>query len=347
MKRKLLLLTALALLVLLSVGLTIGYKYYIRIYSPNVDLHGKEYAFIHIPSHATYEDVVAIVDSSGLLVNMEWFKWVGSRMGYPYSIKPGRYKIVKGMSNKKLITILRAGLQTPTRVTFTGFRTPQQLAGRISAQLEADSADLVAAFANEELVAEYGFTTETFIAMFIPNTYEFFWNTGAKGFFDRMKREYDAFWNETRSKKAADLGMDRIEVSTLASIVEEETTKADERARVAGVYINRLNRGIPLQADPTIKFAMGDFAMRRVLTRHLNIDSPYNTYKHRGLPPGPINAPGISSIDAVLNFEKHQYLYFCAKSDFSGYHVFAKTLTEHNRNALEYQKALNKERIYR
>jgi len=162
-----------------------------------------------------------------------------------------------------------------------------------------------------------------------------------------MKREYDAFWNETRSKKAADMGMDRIEVSTLASIVEEETTKADERARVAGVYINRLNRGIALQADPTIKFAMGDFAMRRVLTRHLNIDSPYNTYKHRGLPPGPINAPGISSIDAVLNYEKHQYLYFCAKSDFSGYHVFAKTLTEHNRNALEYQKALNKERIYR
>jgi UPF0755 protein len=251
------------------------------------------------------------------------------------------------MGNKDLISILRAGLQTPVKVTFTGFRTPSQLAQRISKQIEADSVEIVAAFSNNELVEEFGFSTETFIAMFIPNTYEFFWNTDADGFFKRMKREHEAFWNEARIEKAKKLNMSKTQVSTLASIVEEETVNRDERPRVAGVYINRIERGMPLQADPTIKFALGDFTIRRILTKHLSVDSPYNTYKNRGLPPGPINAPSISSIDAVLNYEVHKYLYFCAKSDFSGYHAFARTLTEHNKNAREYQRALNRERIYR
>jgi len=183
--------------------------------------------------------------------------------------------------------------------------------------------------------------------MFIPNTYEFFWNTSAKGFFDRMKKEHDTFWNGSRDKKAKEIGLDRIKVSTLASIVEEETIKVDERPRVAGVFMNRLQKGMPLQADPTVKFAVGDFSIRRILKKHLQVDSPYNTYRNKGLPPGPINAPSISSINAVLNYEKHQYLYFCAKPDYSGYHLFARTLAEHNRNAREYQNFLNKERIFR
>ncbi len=316
-------------------------------YSSNINLTEKKQTYIYIPTNSSYSDVLTIIDSAKILVDMDAFKWVSSRMGYPHSVKPGRYKVSDGMNNKELVTKLRAGIQTPTRVTFTGFRTPQQLAQRISEQLEVDSAIIVQSFYNVELVDGYGFTPETFIAMFIPNTYEFFWNTDAKGFFDRMKREYEAFWNEARDKKASEIGLDRVRVSTLASIVEEETVKVDERPRVAGVFMNRLNKGIPLQADPTIKYAVGDFSIRRILTRHLQIDSPYNTYKHRGLPPGPINAPNISSINAVLNYEKHQYLYFCAKADFSGYHAFARTLSEHNRNAREYQQALNKERIYR
>jgi UPF0755 protein len=278
---------------------------------------------------------------------LESFKWTSSRMGYPHSIKAGRYKITNGMTNREMIAMLRAGLQTPVRVTFNGFRTPQQLAQRVSKQIEVDSAEIVTTLLSNEIANQYGFTRETFISMFVPNTYEFFWNTGVKGFFDRMKREYETFWNDERERKASEIGLSRIEVSTLASIVEEETIRVDERPRVAGVFINRLNKRIPLQADPTIKYALGDFSIRRILTRHLAIDSPYNTYKHRGLPPGPINAPSISSIDAVLNYEKHQYIYFCAKPDYSGYHAFARTLTEHNRNAREYQKFLNKERIFR
>lgn len=331
----------------LFIGGAFGFRIYSRMYSPNIRLDYNQHEFVHIPTGSVYADVVRILIEQDFLIDTSSFKWVASRMGYPYSVKPGRYRVANGMGNRELVTKLRAGIQTPTRVTFTGFRTPQQLAQRISSQIEADSAEIVAAFSNKELVEQYGFTTQTFIAMFIPNTYEFFWNTDAKGFFTRMKREHDAFWNETREAKAASINMGRVEVSTLASIVEEETIHSDERPKVAGVYINRLNKRMPLQADPTVKFALGDFGIRRILTKHLQIDSPYNTYKYRGLPPGPINAPSISSIDAVLNHEKHQYIYFCAKSDFSGYHAFAKTLIEHNKNAREYQNALNKQRIFR
>ena len=333
--------------ILILIAAAYGYNIYSKMYSPNVQVENEESTFIYIPTGAKYSDVVSILVSQNLLVDTVSFRWVSSRMGFPYSVKPGKYKVTNGMGNKDLISILRAGLQTPVRVTFTGFRTPSQLAQRISKQIEADSVEIVAAFSNNELVEEFGFSTETFIAMFIPNTYEFFWNTDADGFFKRMKREHEAFWNEARIEKAKKLNMSKTQVSTLASIVEEETVNRDERPRVAGVYINRLERGMPLQADPTIKFALGDFTIRRILTKHLSVDSPYNTYKNRGLPPGPINAPSISSIDAVLNYEVHKYLYFCAKSDFSGYHAFARTLTEHNKNAREYQRALNRERIYR
>jgi UPF0755 protein len=345
--RKIHLYLVIFLLIILSTGAVFGYRIFSSMYSPNINLPLKEHTFINIPTSSTYQDVISLIDSLDLVVNIESFKWVSSKMGYPQSIKPGRYRVTHGMSNRELISILRAGLQTPTRVTFTGFRTPQQLAQRISKQIEADSVEIVQGFSNVDLIKEFGFTPETFIAMFIPNTYEFFWNTNADAFFARMKREYETFWNNERTKKANDIGLDRIKVSTLASIVEEETVKVDEQPRVAGVFMNRLNKKMPLQADPTIRYANGDFSIRRILTLHTQIDSPYNTYKNRGLPPGPINAPSISSINAVLNHEKHQYLYFCAKPDYSGYHAFARTLTEHNRNASEYQNFLNRERIYR
>jgi UPF0755 protein len=243
--------------------------------------------------------------------------------------------------------MLKLGLQKPLKLTFNNIRTPQQLAGRISQQIEADSLSILALLTSDHVASSYGFDKTTIIAMCVPNTYEFYWNTNAKGFLDKMQKEYERFWNDERKSKAFKLGLTKVEISTLASIVEEETRFNIEKPKVAGVYINRLNKGIPLQADPTVKFAVGDFALRRILTKHLEIDSPYNTYKFRGLPPGPIRCPSISSIDAVLNAEKHSYLYFCAKADFSGYHDFAKTLTEHNRNAEAYRRALNKERIYR
>ncbi len=337
----------LAVLIGLTIGLVEGYSVYSLMFKPNITTHGKEFVFLRIPTGSNFNEAYGIFRQSGYLIDSISFKKAAASMGYNRNVKPGRYKFTQGMSNREVLGILRAGLQTPVRVTFGGFRVPQQLAGRIASQLEIDSAALLMFLKSDAVAKKYGFNGETFIAMFIPNTYEFYWNTTIDGFLDRMKREYDAFWNDDRTYKAADIGLTKLKVSILASIVEEETIFSSERPRVAGVYMNRLERGIPLQADPTVKFAVGDFGLRRILTRHLKIDSPYNTYLIKGLPPGPINAPSISSIDALLNYEQHQYLYFCAKSDFSGYHVFAKTLTEHNRNAREYQAALNKQRIFR
>jgi UPF0755 protein len=344
---KILVYIALTLLVALAAGGFYGYTFYTKMFSPNVNTGDNEQAFLYIPTGAIYTEVLSTIEEQNLIVDIESFKWMSNRMGYPQSVKAGRYRLTENMSNREVVATLRAGLQTPVRVTFTGFRTPQQLAQRVAKHIEADSAEIVKSFLSDDIANQYGFNRQTFIAMFIPNTYEFFWNTNAKGFFDRMHREHEAFWTQEKVKKAEEIGLDKIKVSILASIVEEETIKADERPRVAGVFVNRLNQSIPLQADPTVKFANGDFSIRRILTRHLQIESPYNTYKYRGLPPGPINAPSISSINAVLNYERHQYLYFCAKPDYSGYHNFARTLAEHNRNAREYQQFLNRERIFR
>ena len=345
---KTLVITLFAFVVLaLAVGGYFGYRIYTRMLKPNITIGNESEGVVYIPTGASYADVLAILNESDFINNMEWFKWTSSRMGYPHSIRSGRYKLQDNQTNRELVGMLRAGLQSPVRVTFTGFRTPQQLASRISKQIEADSAAIVQAFSSTDITAKYGFTPETFIAMFVPNTYEFFWNTDAEGFFIRMKREYDNFWTAERDEKAKQVGLNRVGVSTIASIVEEETIRIDERPKIAGVFINRLNRGTPLQACPTVKFALGDFTIKRVLTKHLSVDSPYNTYKHRGLPPGPINAPSISSIKAVLNYQKHNYYYFSANPDFSGYHIFSRTLSEHNRNARVYQRKLNKERIYR
>ena len=211
----------------------------------------------------------------------------------------------------------------------------------------ADSIEILDLFSDENMILEFGFNTETFRAMFIPNTYEFYWTTSADEFAKRMKTEYDRFWDKSRKAKAEEIGLSPEEVIILASIVQSETIKKDELETVAGLYINRLKKDIRLQADPTIKYAVGDYSLKRVLTKHLEIDSPYNTYKNVGLPPGPIAFPEITTIDAVLNYEKHKYLYMCAKEDFSGYHNFAQTLSQHNRNAAKYRKALDKKRIYK
>jgi UPF0755 protein len=320
-----------------------GYQLYMYVFSANVK---SERAFI-IPEGATYNQVVDSLQAYDILNNYKAFHWVAKKKNYREAVKPGRYLLRIGMNTNEIVNKLRAGEQDPVNVTFNNARFNEDLAGKVSRYLQTDSLSILQLFSNQELIEKYGFTPETFRAMFIPNTYQFFWTTSADDFAERMKKEYDRFWNETRRKKAEEIGLSPVEVTILASIVQEETAKNDELGRVAGLYINRLQMGMPLQADPTVKYAVGDFSLRRILHVHLEVDSPYNTYKNAGLPPGPVNFPEVSAIDAVLNFEKHNYLYMAAKEDFSGYHNFARTLAEHNRNAIKYRAALDKMKIYK
>jgi len=306
-----------------------------------------EKAILFIPKGSTYEQTIDTLTANLNIKNERILEWIAEKKNYPLHVKPGRYIIDRYMSYNGLINILRSGKQTPVKVTFNNIRYLTGLARKIGGQIEADSAAIMDFLSVPANYSEDGFTRENVISVFIPNTYEFFWDTDAKGLYERMLREYNRFWNEERLEKAETIGLSRIEVSILASIIDDEVAKADEKPKIAGVYLNRIRRGIPLQACPTIKFALNDFTITRVLTEHLSIKSPYNTYLHRGFPPGPIGCPTIEGIDAVLNAEKHDYLYFAAKADFSGYHNFSKTLSEHNRYAAEYQRELNKRRIYR
>jgi UPF0755 protein len=316
------------------------YQFYGFIFRPNVL---KDY-ILYVKSGTTFNTVYETLETNGVLADMKAFSWVARRKKCRDYVKPGRYHLKEGMNTNEAVNILRAGLQDPVMVIFNNIRTKEALASEISRYIEADSVSIIGLF-NPEIISDYGFTPETFPAMFIPNTYEFYWTTTAREFADRMKVEYDRFWTAERKKKAADIGMTPDQVATLASIVQEETNQISEKARVAGVYINRLHKGMLLQADPTVKFAVGDVTLRRVLNRHLETISPYNTYLVPGLPPGPITFPEISSLDAVLNFEKHNWLYFCAREDFSGLHNFARTNAEHERNAARYHAALNEMKI--
>lgn len=274
------------------------------------------------------------------------FDLYAERLGLEESYKVGHYVVKDGMNVIEVVRMLKLGLQTPVNVTMNNVKIPAQLAGKLAPQLEADSVELVEVFTDDALAKELGFDSPlTMFSIFLPNTYEFYWTVKPREFVDRMYREYKRFWEGDRDKKRERSGLDRVEVATLASIVYEETRKVDEMPRVAGVYMNRLRTGMPLQADPTIKYAMQDFGLRRILNRHLKTPSPYNTYLNRGLPPSPICMPSVEAIDAVLNFEKHDYLFFCARPTFDGYHNFAKTYSEHLRNARAYQAELNKRNI--
>ena len=324
-----------------------GVKLYFYVFAPNVMLGDKKEIVVYIQSGSTYLDIYSKFVSRDMLKNPSSFHWVARRKNYPNHIKAGRYIIKNRMNNNTLVNLLRSGQQEPVNVTFHNIRTKEDLASDISKHLEADSLSIINLLNNKEFLTENGFSEQTVLSLFIPNTYEFFWNTSANDFFFRMKKEYEKFWNKNRQSLAEGIHLTPIEVSTLASIVDEETYITEEKPRVAGVYINRLKKGIRLQADPTVKFAVGNIKMQRVLKKHLRIDSPYNTYRHAGIPPGPIRIPSVEAIDAVLQHEKHDYLYFCAKEDFSGYHRFARTLAQHNQNARLYQRELNRRRILR
>ncbi len=308
---------------------------------------GERKAIIYIPEGSSYSQAMDSVRTNLKIRNPKLLEWIADKKKYPVLVKPGRYVIDKDLNYIRLINLLRSGRQTPVMVTFNYIRTLNELAGKIGRQIEADSSQIITFLSDPENYRSDGFTRENVISVFIPNTYEFFWNTNAEGLYSRMLKEYNKFWNDQRVAKAREKNLTPTEVAILASIIDDEVAKADEKPRIAGVYLNRLRRGIPLQACPTIKFALNDFTITRVLNKHLHVDSPYNTYKYNGFPPGPIGCPTIEGIDAVLNTEKHDYLYFAAKADFSGYHNFSRTLAEHNRYAAEYQRELDKLRIFK
>ena len=324
-----------------------AYYLYRIVFDPNVWTPKGEVVSVTIPTGSDFEDVKQILYQNGLIIHRNNFEWLAQKKKYPKKVKPGMYEIRNGMNNNELINLLRSGEQTPVKVTFNNIRDIYQLAGVVGRQIEADSASIVQLLTDSVYMAGMGLNKETAATIFIPNTYEFYWNTSAKGFVERMHDEYVKFWSGDRSNIAGKMGLRIDEVVTLASIVEKETNKDDERAAIAGVYVNRLKSEWRLQADPTLVYALGDFNITRVLNEHKKIDSPYNTYAHLGLPPGPICIPSIASIDAVLNYKKSEYMFFCARDDLSGYHVFAKTNKGHSRNAKKYREALNRMKIYK
>ncbi len=330
----------------LVVMVILVYKLYSRIFISNVSLEAEQ-EIIYIPTGSGFEFVVNELEEKGIVESPKSFLWVARKKEYDENVKPGRYKIRNGLSNNDLVNMLRAGNQDPVMVVFNNVRSLNHVAGKVARYFETDSSNFANYFSDTSLAAKYGFDEANFTSMFIPETYEFFWTTSPEEFTERMKREYELFWKGERDRKAEKLEMSRAEVVTLASIVEEETLFKDENAKVAGLYLNRLESGIPLQADPTLKFALGDFTRQRILNRDKEIDSRYNTYKYKGLPPGPITIPSVSAIDGVLNHEKHNFLFMCAKADFSGYHAFARSYSQHQKNAREYQRVLNRRRIYK
>ncbi|MBW6490228.1 MAG: endolytic transglycosylase MltG [Lentimicrobium sp.] len=334
------------LLLLLIIGAA-GWKTYNLFFESNVYTGSQPEFFVQIPTGSKFEDVKEILYTNGLIINRKNFEHVSKFKKYKNAVKPGRYKVTDQMGNLELVGLLRSGNQTALNVIFNNIRTPEQLASHIASQIEADSASIIMLINDSLFLDSLGVTRNSVFSILIPNTYEFYWNTSAKAFLERMKRESEKFWSGERSNLLDKIKMNRHEVITLASIVEKETNKNDEKARVAGVYMNRIKQGWLLEADPTLVFAHGDFEIKRVLNIHKLIDSPYNTYMYRGLPPGPICLPSISAIDAVLNYENHDYMFFCASDDFSGYHSFARTLEQHGINASRYRAALNRRNIYK
>ena len=341
------------LLAVVLIGLLIAgafaYMVYHAFFTPNTAFNN-DVANVYIPSGASFEEVKEMV--APLLKDISSFETVAERKKYSTNVKGGKYAIKEGMNNNDIINTLRSQ-NIPVKVSFNNQETVADLAGRISTQIEADSISLLKAFNDQEFMAREALSDHTKLAIYLPNSYEFFWNTSAEEFRDRMLKEYQRFWNQERLNKAKARGLDPLQVISLAAIVHKETAKVEERPRVAGLYLNRLKRNMLLQADPTVIYAIkrhsGDFnqVIKRVLYKDLELDSPYNTYKYAGIPPGPITMPDISAIDGVLNAENHDYLYMVANVENFGYHKFAKSLSQHNQNKVQYVRWINQQGINR
>jgi UPF0755 protein len=337
---------AIVLIGLIGAGIFSYYIYSVMLV-PNTNFNSKE-AYIFVSSDATFAEVRA--DLEPLLKNIETFETLAKQKKYVNNIKAGRFLITKGMTNNDIVNSIRSR-NLPIKIAFNNQHTLTDLAARISNQIEADSTALITAFTDKAFLESHGFTAANALGMYLPNSYEFFWNTSAKTFRNRMLKEYNRFWNTSRLDKAKSIGFKPHEVMVLAAIVHEESKQASEQPRIAGVYINRLNKAWPLQADPTLKFAAYQLPkyqntiIKRVLNVHKTINSEYNTYKYKGLPPGLIAMPDLTAIEAVLNYEHHSYFYFAADAKNPGFHQFAKTLKGHNQNARNYQAYLNRKGV--
>jgi len=333
-------------LIIFSTILTTGSVYtYQMLYSPNFLINAED-KFIIIEENTDFNELIKKLEDDTLINDILSFSFLSKLMEYQENIKIGAYKVKMNMSNYEMITMLRSGNQTPIKLTFSYARKIEDLAEKITTKLKMSKDDLLN-YLNENINNYSGFKKTDIISIFLPDTYEVYWNISPEKLTNKMYSEYKKFWNEERLSKLDKINLNQKEAIVLASIVASESRMLDEADRIAGLYINRLNRNMRLQADPTLIFAANDFTIRRVLNKHKKIKSPYNTYIHRGLPPGPIRLASKKYIDAVLNYEKHNYIYMCAKEDFSGYHAFATNLSDHNRNAKKFQIALNMRKIYR
>jgi len=332
---------AMVIILIIALGFT-GLNYYLKYFGPNVTAN-REYLYIR--TGATFNDVFDTIKKDGIVKDSATFYWSAQNMNYVTRVKPGRYRLHEGMSNRKLINMLASGNQEPVTLSFHNLRLKEQFAGFVSKKIEPDSMAIIRLLDSSAFVQQYGFTTENVYTMFLPNSYQLYWNTTPEKFFKRMYANYEKFWTPERKQKAAAINLDPIKVSILASIVDAEALHDDEMPTIAGLYLNRLKKGMKLESDPTIIFAENDFTIRRVLKRYLSINSPYNTYTNTGLPPGPIMMPSVNAINAVLDYHKSDYIYMCAKEDFSGYHNFATNMTDHLTNAHKYQEALNERNI--
>ena len=320
-------------------GISFAFYGYQILYTPNILVEKDDRTFV-IKKEATFKDVQQQMHEDGYVHDLISFSFLARLMNYDEQVKPGKFILRRNMTNLEAIRTLRLGNHNAVNITFNNVRLISELADKITRNLLMTPADFQAALINFSNSNPYGFNKDNIISMFIPNTYEVYSNVSAEQLVERMYQEYDKFWTEERKQKARQHGLSQFEVSVLASIVQAESVRADEAPLIASLYMNRLETGMPLQADPTLVFAVGDFSLKRVLNEHKEIESPYNTYKYPGLPPGPINMPTINSIDAVLDHPTTNYIYMCAKEDFSGRHNFTHDYTEHMRNAARYQRAL-------
>lgn len=311
-------------------------------YTPNV-LVGKQARTLIIPNGATFKDVQGLLHKGDYIQDLISFSFLSKIMDYDEQIKPGRYLLLPDLTNIQAIRALRAGIQEPVKITFNNVRLIKDLSEKITKNLNMKPVEFEAALIGFAMKNPYGFNKDNVLCMFVPNTYEVYFNVSPEDLIDRMHTEYEKFWTDERKEKAKAIGLTGVEVSILASIVQAESVKHEEAPIIAGLYINRLKKDIPLQADPTLVFAVGDFTLKRVLNEHKEIDSPYNTYINRGLPPGPVNMPEIFALNAVLNYTPSDYLYMCAKEDFSGNHNFTHSYQQHMNNAIKYQRALTRE----
>lgn len=333
--KKLLLLVLLALVL---GGLAIAWIFL----GPATGFSGKRETLYISSKAATKGAVLDSLRENKIIKNESAFLFLANRLNYWSRIRPGKYEVKKGSSLLSIVRMLRNGQQTPVNLVITKLRTKEDLAKLVGTKLECDSAQMIGFMNNRDSLAKYGIDPEVSMALVLPDTYTFFWNTTPQKVYNKLAEESQKFWSQERKQKAQALGLTPVQAYTLASIVEEETNAASEKGHIASVYLNRISKGMPLQADPTVKFALKDFGLKRIYQKHLAVESPYNTYRNQGLPPGPIATPSRKTIDAVLNSPKTDYLYFVASPEFDGTHSFSVTYDEHLKKAREYQQALNR-----